>query len=119
MGSTFHMRPSGLAHHTSGSSTSPHALHAHKLVIPLDAPLHLTWPSGRTLTLDAPALVPAHVTQSMGSDGETLALFWEVEDPLGQVLGANVCRPLHVLEDAAWWRGLAPVSYTHLRAHET
>ena len=107
MDTTFFMRPRGLAHHTCGDWASEHALHAHKLVIPLDAPVHLTWPSGRTVTLDAPALVPAHVAQAMGSQGQTLALFWEVEDELGRVVGANVDAPLTVLEGAAWWRGFA------------
>lgn len=118
MAETFHQRGDAMVHATLGASTCMHALHAHKLVIPLDAPLTLRWPDGQALTLDAPALIPAHVTQEMGSPGQTLALFWEIDSPVGLVLGANAHDRLLVLGEPSWWRDAARDALDHLEDPE-
>ncbi len=63
MDTTIFMRPGGLAHHTCGDWASEHALHAHELVIPLDAPVQPTHPGSAH---DAPRrlLAGAPITQA-------------------------------------------------------
>ena len=114
---TLYAGPRGFVHRPFGAHTSAHALHAHKLVIPVDAPILLDEPSGGPpQILDHPVFVPAHRTQAMGSEGEALALFWEPEPVLGRALGQAHARRCHVLGGSRgrWLRGLARRAREHV-----
>lgn len=89
----------GITHLARDTATSHHATHAHKLVVPLDAPIVLSTGT-RAEDIMAPVFVPANVSQSMGSEGSTLALFWEPEHPLGRALNA-ASGSIHVIEGSA------------------
>ncbi len=87
--STLFLHDDGIVHRTHDAFTTRHALHAHKLVIPVDAPILLTSKHGDESWIDTPVLVTAHTAQSMGSEGVGMAVFWEPEHRWGRSISAQ------------------------------
>lgn len=95
----------GFIHPTFADATGLHAMHAYKLVVPLDAPLCTELADGRVHVDEAPVLVGPHLEQAMGCAGRAIALFWTPE-LAGNLdgLGAGE-RPLRLGgADARWLR---------------